>query len=693
MITEQILEIAGYPTDFVVLDFESYFDKEYSLSKMNIWAYITDERYQTTGCGFKFHYVPGNCYKNPDSWFVWAEKQRPEYTKDQLSEYFEQLQEHYGRQLENITVVMQNAFFDALILQEKYNLSPKYIIDLKHLDAHFDSRRSHSLKDMAKRYKLQDKGDTMSFLGLHLQDMTAEQRAAMETYCNLDCKLEYELFEILLQHLTNQEQELIIARHTIDLYLKPRLKFDFDLADSIAADMQMYIDEACEKVGLSKTELSGNLSFVIALQVVLPDEETVPTKAAKRPGKKMSALLGQTGIGPALAKTDDGCLLLLAHSKDEVRGLMEARKAVKSWPLHLKRIESMKALATACGGKMPVPLNYYGAHTGRWSGGGGINLLNLGGAGRAGLGTNPLITKMRQMLRVNDSKLLIADAAQIEARILAWLAGQQDMLEAFAEGRDIYSEFGTKLFDARLRKARKTDPPPLAKLFTIRRGFSKDTILGAGYGLGVNRFYNNCLANPGLRPMFDSGQYDRKFVEKLIYRYRNTYSMIPKFWKMCEKCFRLVTKYPHEVMRYAPEGSTVGPGDLLTFWNNGGTVNVQLPSGRVLYYPHAVIKKKMNKYDYDNQLKYHHGPLWGGSLTENIVQAIARDLLVHWILKAEEFGLPVVLHIYDEILAVSSTIYAEDNLKSLMNIMSNGPEWADGLPLAAEGEISETYKK
>ncbi len=680
MTAEQILEIAGYPTDFVILDFETYFAKNYSIIDMKPWPYIVDERYQTIGCGFKFsnHFIG-------DSWFVWA---------NDLSKYFGLVQKQFGQNFENITIVMQNASFDALIFQEKYNISPKYIIDLKHLDAHFDSRRSHSLKDMAKRHKLQAKGDTMNFLGLHLEDMTPEQRVAMESYCKLDCKLEYELFEILLPYLSNQEQELVIARHTIDLYLKPKLKFDFKLADSIAADMQVYIDEACEKVGLTKDELSGNLSFVIALQAVLPEGETVPTKAAKKPGKKMTALLGQAGVGPALAKTDEGCLLLLAHPKDEVRQLMEARKAVKSWPLHLKRIESMRALATACGGRMPIPLNYYGAHTGRWSGGGGINPLNLGGAGRAGQGTNSLITKMRQMLRVNDSKLLIVDAAQIEARILAWLAGQQDMLEAFAEDRDIYSEFGTKLFDARLRKARKADPPPLAKLYTIRRGFAKDTILGCGYGLGDNTFYKKCLMNPGLRPMFDSGQYDRKFVKKLIYGYRNTYSMIPKFWKMCEKCFRLVVKYPHEVMRYAPEGSPVGSEDLLTFWNNKGTVNVQLPSGRVLYYPHAAIRKKKNDYDYDNQISYHHGPLWGGSLTENIVQAIARDLLVHWILKAEEFGLPVVLHIYDEILAVSSTIYAEDNLKTLMNIMSAGPdEWANGLPLAAEGEISETYKK
>ena len=231
MTTEQILEIAGYPTDFVVIDFETYFDKEYSLSKMNTWAYIIDERYQTIGCGFKF-------LGGLDA-FVWA---------DQLSKYFVTLQKAYGQHFENITLVVQNASFDALILQEKYNISPKYIIDLKHLDSHFDSRRSHSLKDMAKRNKLQDKGDTMSFLGLHLEDMTEEQRSAMESYCSLDCKLEYELFEILLPYLTNQEQELVIARHTLDLYLKPKLKFDFKLADSIAADMQKYIDEMCEKV-------------------------------------------------------------------------------------------------------------------------------------------------------------------------------------------------------------------------------------------------------------------------------------------------------------------------------------------------------------------------------------------------------------------------------------------------------------
>lgn len=385
MTTKQILEIAGYPTDFVVVDFETYFDKDYSVFDMKPWPYITDERFETIGCGFKFS------DDSQQPLFLWA---------DSLKAHFSGLQFSYGQNLENITVAMQNVQFDALILQEKYNISPKYIIDIKHLGAHFDSRRSHKLKDMAKRHKLSEKGDTGQFLGVHLADMTDEQRAAMEGYCKNDVELEYALFEILLPYLSNQEQELAIARHTLDLYLKPKLKFDFDLADELTAGMAEYVMEACEKVGLTKDELSGNLSFVAALQDALPIGENVPTKAAKRPGKNMTALLGTPGVGPALAKTDEGCRLLLAHPDEKVRSLMEARKAVKSWPLHLKRIAAMKALATACGGWMPVPLNYYGCHTGRFSGGGGINLQNLGGRGRAGQGTHPLITKMRELLRV-----------------------------------------------------------------------------------------------------------------------------------------------------------------------------------------------------------------------------------------------------------------------------------------------------
>ena len=689
MTPSEILKLADYPENWVVIDFEAYFDAEYSLKKMSNWAYIKDERFEVIGCGFKFSPPIKTDQLAVPTFFIEGD--------GHVGGYLNDLEICYGEEnLENITVVIQNAQFDQLVLQEHYGIKPKYVVDIKHLDAHFDSRRSHALKDIAKREGLPPKGDTKDFIGLHLGDMTPEQRAAMESYCKNDIRIEYMAFEKLMPYLTNPAVELPIAQHTTDLYLNPRFDFDYELADKLTTGMTAYIEAACKDVNLTKEQLSGNLSFVTALQTVLPDGECVPTKAGKRPGEKMTALLGQPGVIPALAKTDEGCLMLLAHPDRKVYKLMEARKAVKSWPLHVKRVAAMRTLADSCKGVLPVPLNYYGCHTGRWSGGGGINLFNLGGAGRAGQGTHPLITKMRQLLRVDAGKLLISDAAQIEARILAWLAGQEDMLQAFADGRDIYSEFGTKLFAARLRKPRDTDPPPIYSLYTIRRGFAKDTILGAGFGMGANKFHQRCLENPGLRPMFDSGQYDRPFVQRLINGYRTTYSRIPAFWKTCERCFKLVVKYPHEVQRYALEGSKVGQGDLLTFWNDGGTVNVQLPSGRVLYYPHAVIRPAMMSKDHRllyDQLKYHHGPLWGGTLTENIVQAIARDLLVYWILECEKQQLPVLLHVYDEIIALSSEYFAEENLSLLMAIMSAGPSWAAGLPLAAEGQISDTYKK
>ncbi len=155
MNTTEMLQLAEYPENFVVLDFETYFDKDYSITKMSTWAYVTDKRFETIGCGFKF-------LDDGGAFFIWA---------DNLTKYFDLLKDAYGQDLENITVVMQNVQFDALVLQEHYKISPKYMIDLKHLDAHFDSRRSSHLKDMAKREKLPAKGDTMSFLGLHLKDL------------------------------------------------------------------------------------------------------------------------------------------------------------------------------------------------------------------------------------------------------------------------------------------------------------------------------------------------------------------------------------------------------------------------------------------------------------------------------------------------------------------------------------------
>jgi hypothetical protein len=350
--------------------------------------------------------------------------------------------------------------------------------------------------------------------------------------------------------------------------------------------MQVKIDNAIEMSGLTVKELRS-AKFVERLQEVLPSGEKLPLK----PGKK--------GMIPALAKTDAGCQQLGAHQKKEVRDLVEARLLVKSWPTHIKRIERIIAQAGANGGLLRVPTGYYSCHTGRNGGKEKINLLNLGGKGTGGIKTHPLIAQTRNIIcALPDHILGICDSAQIEARLLAWLAGCGTLLQGFAAGADIYSDFVSPIFGTPIRKPRDTDPPEIAKDLDIKRGFGKTSILGFGYGMGADTQYNKCLANPELRPFFDAGVYDKGFVRGLVSEYRRRYLEIPALWNLLEGAFRQCIRFQH-----------LGPvtvNDKLVFEGKESEVTIALPNGRRLYYTGCRIV--------NNKIKTDHGFLWGGSL-------------------------------------------------------------------------------
>jgi len=416
------------------------------------------------------------------------------------------------------------------------------------------------------------------------------------------------------------------------------------------------------------TIIRSNKLFTKILQSILPAGESVPMKQ------------GKNEMIPALAKTDEEFQQLLVHPCQEVRDLCNARLMAKSWPSHIKRIDNMANQANASNGLLRVPLHYYGGHTGRWSGGEDINLQNLSGRGRAGQGTHPLIQQMRSLLCAPDKSILgIADSAQIEARLLAWYAGQNDLVDGFAKGEDIYSTFATELFQCYVYKALEDDPPLIKRVMKIKRGFGKDAILGCGYGMGANTFYQRCLANEDLRPLFESGEYNYAFIDRLIKTYRSTYAKIPEFWESVEKAFKWVIKYPYKRVYYR---------EWLYFENNNGTVHLQLPSGRKLTYRHCALKHTTK----GSQIRWHWGHLWGGSITENIVQATARDLLAWWILEMEKINLNVTFHNHDEIICMlrENDVCGFDDM---LKIMRTGPDWANGLPLDAEGCLSRTYKK
>jgi len=668
MIWTDILKQIDWPIETLVIDFETFFDTDYSLSKMSNIEYVTDSRFAFTGLGFEILNHPkahGPIFiSGPD--VRWAIKR---------------LQKLFGKALHNCTVVAKSCKFDILILLEKFGIHPPFIIDIEDLSRFYDARMSHKLKDLVPMFNLETKGDTKQFKGQHWEDMDHQ---AMKEYNLGDVRNETGLLQILLPIISNPEIEIPLARHTLGMFLTPHFRLDYELADTLICEMGQECDRAIRQTGYTADEISGTLSFTKLLIDTVPTH-TIPVKAGK-PGKNMIKLLGQPGVVPCLAKTDEGFRQLLNHPDEKVRILMRAKVASKSWPTHIGRIEKMIKEADCSDGLLRIFLKYYGGHTGRWSGGGGWNPQNFAGRGR-GTEIHPLLRQMRSLLTISKGEVLsITDSAQIEARILAWIAGQTDLIEGFRNDEDIYSMFATQLFGTLVRKPVDSDSEEQKKTFKIRRGFGKDAILGCGYGMGTNTFFSRCKESDDLRPFFDSGEYDWDFINELIKTYRSTYARIPEFWTNIEKAFKWVIKYPKETVDIFLPGDFLHCYQLFKFWKSGTTVHLQLPSGRILNYRHACLDKK-------GTIKYHWGTLWGGAITENVVQAIARDLLGYWILECERRIGPVILHSHDEIICLVDDSVSACRLSEMKEIFCEAPDWAKGLPLAAEGQLTEVYVK
>jgi len=950
---QSTLTEAGFPTTALVLDVESYYDSDYHLGKdkaaLSIVEYVTDSRFELHGFGFQ---VLNHKWENLGPRFV---------PQPKIVGAMNKLTKQFGKCLHNVTVVMANAKFDALILALKFGLYPPFVIDVEDLVRYYDAKLKTKLAKAAPFFGFKAKGDTSQFKGQHFAEIDLQ---AMTEYAVNDVELEAALFKHLLPIIDNPKFELALMRHTLGLYIRPKIRYDYALADKLIAGMQEQITLAVKDVapwimrtaGFSEQDiadaddcwlevvtpyLSGDLTFARLLRAALPKDESLPTK----PGKPTRNMIPITGEGRilALAKNDDGGKALLIHKDATVRALATAHLAINSWPGHINRVEKMKRQATASGGLLRVPLKYYGTHTGRWSGEHGINLGNLGGAGR-GKAINKLISQVRHtMIAPEGCTFVLCDAPQIEARDLAYHAGQQDLIDGFRNGEDIYSEFATDLFQEKVWKpSDEEEKTSEGKRAGILRGFGKDAILGCfaagtpiltntgwklietlvlqdrvwdgiefvnhsgiicrgekkcinqqgvwltpeheiltsdgwiiaaalnissqmsgvhtgnsplrplnadpavglspsnvvarvgeellqvgtiwsqenlhaamsvlkpslvglsrlfpmflepqainvwlpvfvqlwtdvairkieigtdtadveyvygqcgygirqhlssilcrcldmmmpisklivstiiedtsrvisaslqglynagiqnaicydilncgsrrrfqagsllggncGYGMGADRFYERCLQNDTLRPLFDSGEYDYAFVRRLIDTYRMKYDRIPAFWSAVERAWRIATKY----RRLEKVGR-------LAFWHKDGTTFLTLPSGRTLRYRHARI-------DADDRCHYiggehEHISLWGGSITENIIQSDCRDYLGLWILEADPIY-PVVHHVYDEIVCLVFLEQAEQAKEQTSEMMGCGPAWADGMPFGkGDASISPYYKK
>jgi DNA polymerase len=556
-------------------------------------------------------------------------------------------------------LLCHNTMFDGAILAWFCKISPAMYLDtlcmaraLHGVDA------GGSLKALAERYEIGEKGEEVIHAkGKRLADFQPDELARYGDYCINDVELTHKLFSKMANHFSEQEIHLIDT--TIRMFTHPMLYIDTQLLQERLAELKQ-----------EKQDLLAGLTSKLGCTT----EEEVRQKLASNP--KFAALLKDFGVEPpmkvsprtgketyALAKNDEGFIALTEHEDTFIQHLCSVRLGTKS-TIEESRIQRFIDVAARNGNRMPVPLKYYGAHTGRWAGSDKINFQNL-----------PSRDKKKKALKnavvAPDGYVVInSDSSQIEARILVWLAGQTDVVQMFAEGRDVYSEFATKVYGRQISKA---DP--------IERFVGKTCILGLGYGTGAAKLQHTLKTQPpGAVVEIDE-------AKRIVNIYRDENHKIPDLWNECDRVLQDLMDGPVYGERdWVKKPYHIGAQKCVLATPDG----IRLPSGFYIRYPELRLDTSEDK----SRMVYksRKGPvnIWGGGVVENIVQGLARCVVAEQMLLIGKRYRPA-LTVHDSVVCIAPEDEAEEAMQFIVQCMNTRPEWADGLPITCEATFAKSY--
>ena len=614
--------------NIITLDFETYYDREYSLPKMSIEDYITDPRFEVILVGAKVN-------EEPTQWFSGTMKQ----TRQWLS----------ALNITNHAVVHHNAMFDATILQHVFDMRPKFIFDtISMAQAHL--RPFLSGVSLAKCLEYCDfdglrKGTAVhNMLGRNRQSLSGPELKDYADYCCTDVEGTWLLFKHLKPLFPKSEFAIMDLTHR--MYLDPVLELDANL---LAKELQHEIAKKAQLMAslsrlASKDELMSNDKFAKVLERVGVDP---PTKVSLTTGK----------LTWAFAKGDPEFKALQEeYAEDEiVSGLIEARLGLKS-TIGETRTGRLLEIAKRHG-KLRVPLNYYAAHTGRYGGTQKINMQNPPRVDKS---------KIRFAMRAPKGHVVLgADLSQIEARIVAWLAGCDILTQGFRNKEDVYATFASNAYRIDTVKGRSAEDD-------ARRFVGKTCILGLGYGMGADKLKTTLGKDNVKVPLTES--------QKLVNTYRGLYREIPQLWGKLDRTLSMIASGSGKAIIAPPGGKQV----CMTAKNM-----VILPNGMPIYYNDL---RKSDSGDWVYTFGRETRKLFGGKLCENIVQALARIVVMDNMLTIHrELGLQMVLQVHDELDYVVLERDAETLAAQITKIMSAPPAWAPDLPVAVEVHWGPTF--
>jgi hypothetical protein len=602
--------------NIITIDFESAYGGALGFAKQTTEEYVRDPLFEVIGVA------------------VQVNDGEPEWFSGSMTETAKFLKQFDWA---NSLALAHNAVFDGFILSEHFGIKPKGWLDTLSMGrALHGTNVGGSLGVLAEHYGIGEKGTQVKqYINYFRKDFTPEELADYGSYCRNDVALTWDLFGHMSQGFPKTELRLIDL--TVRMFTDPVLRLDeLLLRDHLKAEQRRKEDLLRN---FDKDTLMSNPQFADLLRDL-----------GVEPPMKKSPATGK--LTYAFAKTDEEFKALLEHPTTAVQTLVAARLGTKST---IEESRTERFIGIAQRGPMPVPLRYYAAHTGRWGGDDKLNLQNL-----------PRNSPLKKSILAPDGYMMIdSDSSQIEARTLAWLAGQDDLVEAFDRGEDVYKIMASAIYGKAISDITKDE-----------RFVGKTTILGAGYGMGAAKFQAQ-LKNFGVVIELDE-------TKRIIDTYRRTYPKITELWKAAGGILGAII---------GDQYAELGRDGLLKVL---GTKGILLPNGLYLRYPN--LRWSTNEEDgkpeyvYDTKKGKATIPnrIYGGKVVENVCQALARIVIGdQMLLVAKKYQ--VVMTVHDAIACIVPEAEVERAVEYVELCMRIRPQWGLDLPLNCESGSGKSY--
>jgi DNA polymerase len=615
----------------VTLDFETYFDSDYTLKKMTTEAYVRDPRFEVHGCAFKFY------HDHPAKWVEWM------LVDTVLA----------GIDWSQTAVLCHHAQFDGFILAHHYGIKPALWLDtLSMARALVGNHIKVGLDSLAKHFGLTAKTVPYDlFKGKHWHELDPSVQDMVARGACHDVNLTWDIF--CKMALAFPPQEFTLCDATVRMFTEPVLVGQTSQLAAIVSQELKERQELLDSLETNKKVIGSDEMFAELLRAEGVEPEI---KTTAKGNQKY-----------AFAKTDQFMRDLKEDENPRVAALAEARLAQRSSILYTRaaRLAAMSERGALC-----VYLSYCGAHTTRWSGGDKVNWQNF-----------PRESTIGEAIEAPEGhSCVVSDASQIECRLLNRVAGQWDVIERFARHEDPYIGIASEFYREPVYKPAEGDSR--YSEMEQKRGTGKQLELSCGYGAGGPTIQATAAKGTYGPPVFITAE-DALRARDL---YRSRHPAVVSLWQSAEVVLKRIS-YGEDFTWTTGGGFSSPVKNRKIYLPNGLFLNYEsLEWNREL--------TDGDVYE-GWSLKTRNGlvKMYGAKLIENFIQALSACHIRSVWLACQQHGMRFVNMEHDKLIAVEQDLDAGKWLRVLQQEMRRPPPWLPDIPLDSDGHVSKTYKR